>query len=266
MPTKDKMPFGSIFADMKDVILETADNKKISLGGGLLPKIALKILGIPHIGLRMRASVIFRMLGGKRHGRVLDAGCGPGTYSLTLASNGFEVSGFDINKKKVSQAIKISRELDIPVNFSVANVYHLKKYKSNCFDVVICSDVLEHLKNDSLAVKELARLLKDDGKLIITVPTDTKLNRKYKKSFGHERLYMLQSMSELLRKNGLIIEKSISYLCFFGRMSWIINRSLFRSKILTAITFPPLFMLTYLDYLFNLGGGEGIAVKAVKQH
>jgi SAM-dependent methyltransferase len=40
----------------------------------------------------------------------------------------------------------------------------------NCYDIVLCTQVLEHVKNPSLVVKELARVLKVGGKLFLTTP------------------------------------------------------------------------------------------------
>ena len=258
------MPFGSIFGRVKNAVLETADNKRIKLENRLVPRAVLAVLGIPHIGLRVRANRIFKLLESKKNVKILDAGCGAGAYSLTLAKMGKEVHGFDINQEKVRQAIRINKQLGLNANFSVANIYHLKNYPKNYFDVVLCSDVLEHLKYDGKALKEIYGVLKYSGELIITVPANTKINRKYKKTFGHEQLYTEKLLSGILKKNNFSIKITSPYLCFFGRSAWNINRSLFRSKILTAITFYPLYMLTFFDYWFHLRNGEGMAVKAVK--
>lgn len=259
------MPFGSIFAKLEEVTLETADNKKVVIGKGLLPKLALKILGIPHIGLRIRANRIFEFLRKEKNSKILDAGCGPGTYSLTLASKGYKIYGFDINKKKISQAKKLNEQLGLNANFLVKDIYNLKSYPKDFFDIVICSDVLEHLKHDNNAVKELCRILKKNGKIIVTVPTDTKLNNKFKLQFQHEGLYTHESLGKLLEKNGLSAIKVDYYLCLFGRFAWRMNRSFFKSKPLTAITFYPLYALAFFDKWLNLKSGDGIIVKAIKK-
>lgn len=258
------MPFGDIFAKIDNAVLETADNKQVKIEKNPIFRLGLKILGIPHIGLRVRANRIFGMVK-KNDGKILlDAGCGPGTYAITLAQKGYDVYGFDINKSKIVQAKNLSKQLNLKTTFAVKNIYNLSTYKTNFFDIVICSDVLEHLKDDNKAVKEMLRIIKPGGKLIITVPADTPTNLAFKKQFMHERLYTKEELEALLTKNNLLIINSRCYLCFFGRIAWKINRALFKSKMLTALTFYPLYLLTFLDYIFRAEHGDGLVVKGKK--
>ncbi len=52
-------------------------------------------------------------------------------------------------------------------------------FNPEMFDVVICSHVLEHIKNDRLAMSEMARVLRPNGRAIILVPTDFQLKTTY---------------------------------------------------------------------------------------
>ena len=47
---------------------------------------------------------------------------------------------------------------------------HNMPFENNVFDVVLCNHVLEHVKDDILALKEIRRVLKKDGKMILTTP------------------------------------------------------------------------------------------------
>lgn len=100
-------------------------------------------------------------------GTVLDVGCGNGVISRHLGKQGFNVFGIDVSEKTILQAKAMT---SLPnVQFKVISAEQLvadgKKY-----DAVICSEVLEHLKQPSLLLNVLYDCLKDNGKLIVTVP------------------------------------------------------------------------------------------------
>lgn len=102
---------------------------------------------------------------------VCDAGCGCGVYSLKLALNGFKVFGFDIS----SVAVNLSKELLSAGNvehgdFQVRNIL-ATGFDENQFDAVVSRDVVDHmsLRNAIAAIRELHRIVKRDGSIIITL-------------------------------------------------------------------------------------------------
>lgn len=105
-------------------------------------------------------------------------------------------------------------------------------YTENMFDLVLCSHVLEHIPDDNKAVKELYRVLKKDGVLVVLVPIslaleDTLENKDYTsvadkwKYYGqndHLRMYSKNGFKQLLISNGFKLEElDISY---FGENSF----------------------------------------------
>ncbi len=82
--------FGSFLAKVGKISLETADNKKVVVNKNFIHKLAIKIFGVPHIGLRIRTKYILNMLDLRKDVKVLDAGCGIGLLSLYLATKEFE--------------------------------------------------------------------------------------------------------------------------------------------------------------------------------
>lgn len=95
---------------------------------------------------------------------ILDAGCGRGVYTKELNKKKFAV-GIDSSKT----VIKDARKKYPGVKFIVANVCKLP-FKDNSFDTVICSDVLEHLKDDLKGLKEMVRVCRKN--IIATVPSE----------------------------------------------------------------------------------------------
>lgn len=98
--------------------------------------------------------------------KVLDAGCGEGFFTATLheAFPQMEIVGCD----GAEEALAIARKIDPKAIFEKANLYELP-YRDYEFDLVICSEVLEHLQEPAEALKELCRTGK---RVLITVPNE----------------------------------------------------------------------------------------------
>jgi 2-polyprenyl-3-methyl-5-hydroxy-6-metoxy-1,4-benzoquinol methylase len=100
-------------------------------------------------------------------GKVLDVGCGNGIISLHLGQYGHDVTGIDVSNRTIEKANEINPFVN--VKFKVQSAEDLVA-SGELFDVIICSEVLEHLQNPAALVKVLNRSLKTDGRLIVTVP------------------------------------------------------------------------------------------------
>lgn len=111
------------------------------------------------------------MLGGVK-GRVLDLGCADG--SLTGKINDYlknsTVTGVDLYTK----SIKFAKKNNSGIDFLVADARKLP-FGNKQFDAVICVEALEHIPDNSKAVAEIRRCLKDDGRLIVVQDTDSAL-------------------------------------------------------------------------------------------
>ena len=125
--------------------------------------------------------------------KILDIGCSNGSLINKINFNkSLDIHGIDISSK----AIKYSKIKGIR-NTQIMNADKLK-FKDKEFDIIIASDVLEHIENDSEALLEWKRVLKDNGFAIIFVPAIMALwshndiysehFRRYEKSQFHKRL------------------------------------------------------------------------------
>lgn len=101
---------------------------------------------------------------------VLDAGCGNGRDFKMYLSHADKVIGVDFSTGMVREAKRKKENLNgKQVEVLVGDVTQLP-FKSNTFDLIVCSEVLEHVPNWERAIAEFYRLLKPDGELIISTP------------------------------------------------------------------------------------------------
>ncbi len=104
--------------------------------------------------------------------RILDVGCGRGVLLGALANRGHEVHGMDVSETAVDGA---DPRADIRVAPCLTNV----GYPDRHFDQVILWHVLEHLCNPREVLKEINRILKPGGQVIVAVPNFSSLQARW---------------------------------------------------------------------------------------
>jgi len=131
--------------------------------------------------------------------KVLEIGSGDGYGIKIIAPKVEELITID---KFKSDAV---HELDYPnVRFQQINVPPLKGIPDRYFDFVVSFQVIEHIPNDKLFVKEIARVLKPNGQFIVTTP-----NKKMSitRNPWHVREYNLEELANLLLREFNKVEK-----------------------------------------------------------
>jgi ubiquinone/menaquinone biosynthesis C-methylase UbiE len=135
---------------------------------------------------------------------VLDAGTGGGYLLKTLSSKCKVVCATDINWEFLAGLHDSLRGQD-NVCFAQAELSRMPFNRSS-FDRVICTEVLEHLADPTVAIAELRRLVAEDGIVVVAVPTYfseklySKLNPKYDRNHGqHVTILRRHSWIELFR-------------------------------------------------------------------
>lgn len=102
-------------------------------------------------------------------GRILDIGAGTGDFLSVAKQNGWETIGVEPSDKAKAIALKKG----------VSFVEQTSKLENHSFDVISMWHVLEHVPNLDNQIKELKRLLKPNGTLIIAVPNFKSFDAKY---------------------------------------------------------------------------------------
>ena len=101
---------------------------------------------------------------------VLDAGCGSGPLAAALRDKGAIVRGFDLSPGMVALA---RQRLGDEADLKVADLGERLPYDDDSFDIVVCSLTLHYLRDWAAPLGELRRVLRPDGRLVLSVPHPT---------------------------------------------------------------------------------------------
>jgi 2-polyprenyl-3-methyl-5-hydroxy-6-metoxy-1,4-benzoquinol methylase len=110
--------------------------------------------------------LVRRLQAGKETLNVLDVGCGNGPLTFPVASLGCRVVGVDVNEASIAAARQAGRTANASFEVIPGSEFDLGRQ----FDLIVCSEVLEHLDAPQPLVDTMARHLAADGVLMITVP------------------------------------------------------------------------------------------------
>lgn len=114
-------------------------------------------------GQQRRLAMILEAAGERARGRVLENGCGVGTYIEHLAPRGGTVFGLEYELSRAKQAHEQHQHI------LGAAGEHLP-FPDNSFDLVISNEVIEHVQDDRAAIQEIVRTLKPGGRLALFCP------------------------------------------------------------------------------------------------
>jgi SAM-dependent methyltransferase len=160
-------------------------------------------------------TVDYNILGIRDGEKVLDVGCGEGRHSFRACEEtNCTVCALDIDRENLAKTKYMFHLMEADGKcrgrwFALRGDATRLPLKDAHFDRVICSEVLEHIPDDHEAVLELKRVLKDEGRLAVSVPTyfsETiywKISRDYShQPGGHVRKYRAREITALLEEHG----------------------------------------------------------------
>jgi len=123
--------------------------------------------------------------------RIYDVGCNQGLLLESISHLGYtHVHGIDLDARAIARAHQAHR---LYVHYGDV----LTLPATACYDVVICSEVLEHVENDNLLAEKITTLVKPSGYLIITVPCNEQKWTLDDELAGHYRRYSVEALLRL---------------------------------------------------------------------
>jgi SAM-dependent methyltransferase len=137
--------------------------------------------------------------------RVLDAGCGSGRTLQELTDYGTEVYGLELDPGAADAArsrghgeVRIGRLEELP-------------YDDDRFDLITCLDVVEHTPDDRVALRELRRVCKPGGWLLVTVPAYPALWSLHDEANHHFRRYQRHTLYAAASDAGWRVSRMTSF-------------------------------------------------------
>jgi len=206
-------------------------------------------------------------------GEILEIGSGIGNISKLVIEEGHPITLSDYNeeycgklKKKFSQNKNVREIISIDLlHPHFESVYADLKEK---FDSIFLLNVIEHIRDDSMAVKNCYYLLKKDGHLILLAPAYSWLYSSFDKQLGHYRRYSLVLLKELLKKEKFDI-LSGSYFNFTGMGGWLLFGKFLKQKMLSIgemTAFNKIVPIAkFIDKLVGKKVGLSIIVTGIKK-
>lgn len=163
--------------------------------------------------------------------KVLDVGCARGYLGLRIKESGKYVAGIEIS---VGAAIEAKRVLDEVYIFDVSLGWP-EEVRKQRFDLVILSEVLEHVFDPVFVLKNIHEILNSDGEVIITTPNFMTWTNRWKFIFGnfsyqeqgmfdfsHIRWFTYSYFKKVLINSGFeIVEES--HIIFPGKLTRLLK-------------------------------------------
>jgi SAM-dependent methyltransferase len=134
---------------------------------------------------------------------ILDAGCGSGRTLDDLSRYG-SAHGTELNQLGIEATRRRGHEVRAAPVESIP-------YGDASFDLVTCLDVIEHTDDDRAALRELRRVTKPGGRLVVTVPAHPRLWSRHDEVNGHRRRYTRRSLMAAAADSGWRIERMTGF-------------------------------------------------------
>lgn len=144
-------------------------------------------------------------------GKLLDLGCGNGNLLVQLVKDGFALTGVDLSEAMIEQA---KQRLNDYAELIVADAGHLP-FQAGTFDILVCNASFHHYPDSKDALKEMRRVLRPGGELLIgecymPQPFRALMNALLRFSPGGDHhFYGKRELSVLLETHGFATRKII---------------------------------------------------------
>lgn len=126
------------------------------------------------------------------NGRILDVGCSQGICPLILGKNGAEATGVDIDPDAIRYAVDhlLSEPLEVQsrVRYYCTDFLTMELPEGH-YDTVLLTEILEHLEDPQSFLNKAFLLIRDGGKMVVTVPFGINAYKDHKRTYYLAELY-----------------------------------------------------------------------------
>lgn len=136
---------------------------------------------------------------------ILDIGCGEGSLLRSLAAShpGAAMTGAEL----AATAVELARRNVPAADFAVLDIARGRLPRA--FDLIVCSDVVEHIEDDDAALRNMAAMTARGGHVLVA--TLQGRMRRFEKNVGHVRNYAPGELAQKMTATGLIVDKVIAW-------------------------------------------------------
>jgi SAM-dependent methyltransferase len=206
-------------------------------------------------------------------GEILEIGSGIGNISKLVIESDHFITLSDYNKEYCTilrDEFSTKKNVRDVIQIDLLHPEFEKKFsqQKEKFDCIFLLNVIEHIEDDKLSIKNCRYLLKESGHLILLAPAYSWLYGTFDQQLGHYRRYTIKTMSQLLESQNFEI-LSGSYFNITGIAGWFLFGKIFRRRMLgkgqmSAFNrIVPFAKLT--DKLFAKKAGLSIIVTGIKK-
>ena len=205
-------------------------------------------------------------------GKILEAGSGIGNISRLFIERKFSITLSDIMSDyilRLRRSFGNDPHVDGIVQLDLSSPDISAEYPelAGQFDTVVALNVIEHISDDALAIRNCRKVLRNQGRMIILVPAFQFLFNSLDTDLQHYRRYTKKTITKLMEENGFkVIHKS--YFNFMGMVGWYIsgvlmkNKKIPRSQLRIFEKLVPLFRL--IDFVIFRSAGVSVIAVAEK--
>lgn len=112
---------------------------------------------------------MLRLIGNVKGLEVLDVACGEGYNTRILARKGAKVTGIDLSGEMVEHAKSQEKKDRLGIRYYVSDSADLSRFPAKRFDLVTCFMALMDVQDYQGTIREIARVMKDDGRFIFSI-------------------------------------------------------------------------------------------------
>jgi len=201
--------------------------------------------------------------------RVLELGSGIGNFSDYFLDRDFlMVTDITDEYLKILQEKYADRKNVSVSRYCLGGGSGYDSFKQFEFDTILCSNVLEHIRDDQQALEEMYQMFSGEGNLILLVPALTFLYGSLDKNLGHYRRYDKEDLVKKVEGAGFQVRAAF-YFNFFGALGWLVHSRILKLDFIPRRTFKsaekmiPLFK--FLEGKIRVVMGQSLVVVGNKK-